>query len=153
MQKFYQFILFRQMKKENPKVKILIAYHKDTYRFKSDILTPIHVGRAIADKKTKKQLSDIIGDDTGDNISKKNPHYCELTALYWAWKNYDKLDNPDYIGFMHYRRHLIFNTQSKLEEDEWGLIQYNRANPVYVYTDNLDDESIKKIVNKYDLIF
>jgi len=97
------------MKKENPKVKILIAYHKDTYRFKSDILTPIHVGRAIADKKTKKQLSDIIGDDTEDNISKENTYYCELTAMYWAWKNFNKLGDPDYIGLAHYRRFLKFN--------------------------------------------
>ena len=39
----------------------------------------------------------MIGDDTGDNISDKNREYCELTGIYWIWKNYDKLGNPDYI--------------------------------------------------------
>lgn len=39
-------------------------------------------------------------DNTADNITQKNDNYCELTALYWIWKNID----ADYIGFEHYRR-------------------------------------------------
>jgi hypothetical protein len=60
---------------------------------------PIHVGRAVS--KYKEDMSDMIGDDTGDHISEKNPTYCELTAQYWAWKN---LHDVDYIGFCHYHR-------------------------------------------------
>lgn len=61
------------------------------------IYLPIRVGAAIN--------SDDLGytrDDSGDNISSKNKNYCELTALYWAWKNLD----ADYIGLAHYRRHF-----------------------------------------------
>ena len=64
-------------------IKILIACHKDTALLDSKILTPIHVGAAKADRRFEQMLSD----DTGDQISAKNPMYCELTAQYWAWKN------------------------------------------------------------------
>ena len=98
-------------------IKILIAYHKKTPLLKNDICIPIHCGRKIAFEKSKDGIiskkdykwmcENMIGDDTGDNISHLNRKFSELTALYWAWKNYDKLGNPDYIGLMHYR--TIFN--------------------------------------------
>ena len=43
-----------------------------------------------------------LRDDTGDNIADKNPNYCELTAMYWVWKN---TDDP-YKGLAHYRRYF-----------------------------------------------
>ncbi len=46
----------------------------------------------------------MIGDDTGDNLSKLNRSLSEMSAIYWAWKNYKELGNPKYIGFAHYRR-------------------------------------------------
>lgn len=64
-------------------IKILVATHKKYWMPKDEIYLPIHVG-----KKGKDDLG-YIGDDTGDNISIKNPNYCELTGLYWAWKNMD----------------------------------------------------------------
>lgn len=81
------------------KIIILEACHKPGTVYQDDIYTPIHVGRAIS--KYKDEMSNMIGDDTGENISEKNPMYCELTAQYWAWKN---LHNVEYIGFCHYRR-------------------------------------------------
>lgn len=88
-------------------IKILVAYHKPAKLFKDDVFEPIHVGRAcstLSDEEKQWMLDNMIGDDTGDNISVLNPHFAEMTAIYWAWKNYDKLGNPDYIGFCHYRR-------------------------------------------------
>lgn len=61
-----------------------------------DVYLPIHVGR-----EGKADLG-YIGDNTGDNISAKNANYCELTGLYWAWKNL----KCDYIGLCHYRRYF-----------------------------------------------
>ena len=77
-------------------IKIIVAAHKK-YRMPADqCYLPLHVG-----KKGKADLG-YQGDDVGDNISEKNPYYCELTGLYWAWKNLD----ADYIGLAHYRRHF-----------------------------------------------
>ncbi|MDT3393597.1 MAG: DUF4422 domain-containing protein, partial [Bacillota bacterium] len=50
------------------------------------------------------------GDNTGDNISIKNAHYNELTAIYWAWRNLD----ADAIGLVHYRRYLSLHKQKDL---------------------------------------
>ena len=58
-------------------------------------------------------MSDMIGDDTGDNISEKNPFYSELTAQYWAWKNYY---DSEYIGFCHYRRYFAQDLTSHIIE-------------------------------------
>lgn len=83
------------------KAKIIIAAHKP-YRMPEDsIYLPLHVG-----KKGKEDIG-FAGDDTGDNISEKNPRYCELTGLYWAVKNLD----ADYIGLAHYRRHFSIKPQ------------------------------------------
>ncbi len=86
-------------------VKILISYNKLHTLLQNDILTPIQTGRAVADEV----FENMIGDDTGENISDQNPKFSELSAQYWAWKNYEKIGNPDWIGHMQYRRHFIFN--------------------------------------------
>lgn len=50
-----------------------------------------------------------LRDNTGDNISEKNPYYCELTGLYWMWKNsLEKSSDP--IGLVHYRRFFTYKT-------------------------------------------
>ena len=69
------------------KIKILVASHKPDTVYKDDIYTPIHVGRSVS--KFKSEMGHLLGDNTGNNISEKNPYYCELTAQYWAWKNLD----------------------------------------------------------------
>ena len=51
------------------------------------------------------------GDNTGDNISAKNPTYNELTAIYWGWKNLD----VDAMGLVHYRRYLSLNHRKSLD--------------------------------------
>ena len=50
----------------------------------------------------------LMSDATGEHISALNPYYCELTAMYWAWKN----DHSPYVGFYHYRRYLNFAVDS-----------------------------------------
>lgn len=82
------------------KIKLLVCVHKEGHFLDDDNYMPIHVGKAISHTDLN-----IQGDDMGDNISDKNRNYCELTALYWAWKN---LTGIDYIGLCHYRRYFNF---------------------------------------------
>lgn len=82
------------------KVKIIVATHK-SYEFPQvDYYVPIHVGKV----KSQHDLG-LLGDDTGDNISQKNGSFCELTALYWVWKN-NFFAEQKYVGLVHYRRYF-----------------------------------------------
>ena len=65
---------------------------------------PLQVGKALTDTKVA-----ALADDKGENISAKNPNYCELTALYWIWKNRlvrTSREGLEYYGLFHYRRIL-----------------------------------------------
>ena len=85
-------------------IKIIIAAHKPYRMPEDEMYIPLHVG-----KKGKDDIG-FMGDDSGDNISEKNPRFCELTGLYWAWKNLD----AEYIGLAHYRRHFsMFPSKDK----------------------------------------
>ncbi len=86
-------------------VKILVCCHKKDIMATEAPYFPIHVGKALSDK----DLS-IQPDNEGENISHKNQSYCELTGMYWAWKN---LKNVDVIGLCHYRRYFDFHNQCR----------------------------------------
>ena len=124
-------------------IKILIACHKDTALLDSKILIPIQVGAA----KAAKRFEQMLSDDTGDQISEKNPMYCELTAQYWAWKNLE----ADYYGFFHYRRYLSFSEQ-KYREDRWGNVREDTFSEAMKEKYGLSDEQIEKVVTSYDLL-
>lgn len=137
--------------KPEKSIKIFVTYNDKHQIIESDIVKPIQTGRAIADEV----FEGMIGDDTGDNISKENEKYCELTAQYWTWKNYDKIGNPDYIGFMHYRRHFLFAPEYPHGEETW----LNKSN-YYIYDyvpddyieKNLNSSVIKDCIKDYDVI-
>ena len=90
-------------------IKIIVATHKSYQMPEDEVYFPIHVG---AD--SNKNETPYTKDNTGDNISIKNPNFCELTGLYWVWKN---LKN-DYIGLVHYRRHLTMSKKKYKTEEE-----------------------------------
>jgi len=83
-------------------IKIIVATHKKYQMPNDPLYLPLQVGA---------EGKDDLGyqrDNVGENISAKNPNYCELTGLYWAWKNLD----ADFIGLAHYRRHFSYKRKS-----------------------------------------
>ena len=77
-------------------IRIIVAAHKPYWMPSDPMYLPVQVGAA------GKESIGFQRDDEGENISGKNESFCELTGLYWAWKNLD----ADYIGLSHYRRHF-----------------------------------------------
>ncbi len=80
---------------------------EDMSRFFWEI--PIQAGTALTEQEICK-----VRDNVGDHISHKNREYCELTALYWVWKN----GVSDYVGLCHYRRH--FELDAKMQRELWN---------------------------------
>ena len=109
---------------EGKTVKIIVASHKKFRMPEDEMYVPLHVG---AEGKTAEDGSPLdlgyVKDNTGDNISEKNAGYCELTGLYWEWKNLD----ADYIGLAHYRRHFSLH---KTDDPFDGVLKYDELLPM-----------------------
>ncbi|MBK4771770.1 MAG: DUF4422 domain-containing protein [Pantoea sp. Morm] len=133
-----------QMEVKNPSISIYTSHHKPSAFLSDPIIKPLHVGK-------ENSLNDICcaGDDTGDHISYKNPFYCELTAQYWVWKN---TELSDYIGFMHYRRHLNFSENQDFEEDVWGVINEDIIDKNYEKKIGLNKSDILKAIDGFDVL-
>ena len=94
-------------------IKIIVATHKKYQMPNDNMYLPVHVG------SEGKQSLGYQKDNDGDNISSKNPYCCELTGLYWAWKNLD----AEYIGLSHYRRHFTCSKKNqKKEADKFNIV-------------------------------
>lgn len=85
-----------------------------------------------------------FSDSTGDNISEKNPYYCELTALYWIWKNYS-FDDCDCLGICHYRRFFWLNNIEKSYVEK-------AVDDIKKYVNYLDVSMMDEYFKKYDII-
>lgn len=108
----------------NKDLNIFIACHKKCELPKQEGYIPLHVGA-----EGKKDLG-FIKDSSGENISLKNPNFCELTGLYWMWKN----SKSKYIGLVHYRRYFFKKST------------YHTIDKILTKNEALD------ILNKYDVI-
>ena len=99
-------------------------------------------------------------DNTGDNIALKNKNYCELTAMYWIWKNEKK---AKYVSLEHYRRFFlkpgtlkIINNQELLdiltENDVVTSRLFYFQNSVYDYYCRnhikSDLDAVKQVIDK-----
>lgn len=121
-----------QKKKLNKdEIKILVCCHKkaELPNDPDGILLPIQVGAAISDIDLDMQHDDKINNKKCDNISNKNQSYCELTALYWSWKNIEKIyPNIKYIGLFHYRRFMNFKSKTLFPKEYRSISDIEKYN-------------------------
>ena len=89
-------------------IKVIVATHKKYQMPTDEMYLPVQVGA-----EEKEDLG-YIKDNEGENISTKNPSFCELTGLYWAWKNL----KADYIGLVHYMRYYFLKKKHYKTEKE-----------------------------------
>ena len=95
-------------------VKIFAMTHKPFEVPADAMYIPLHVGHIDA-----REEFGYMGDDTGDNISKYNCYYAELSGVYWVWKNYT---DADCVGICHYRRFLTSEEGYAFTEVEYERI-------------------------------
>lgn len=128
----------------NEDINIFVSCHKRCNTLKHELLFPIQVGTENADV----YLEDMLHDNEGEeNISCKNPMYCELTAQYWAWKHIQS----EYYGFFHYRRYMSFSSEP-LPHNDFQDVLLNHLSEQTLQKLNYDAEYIRKLIKSYDVI-
>ncbi len=98
--------------------KIIIALHKQCEVPNSSLYLPLLVGADVGND------FDCQKDNEGDNISHKNLTFCELTGLYWAWKNL----SSDVIGIVHYRRYFAGKDKFIVNNKIKNILSNNEVN-------------------------
>lgn len=103
-------------------VEVYVLTHKRIEEeYDHSLYVPLLNGSALIDDDFG-----YLRDDSGNNISKLNIYYAELTGQYWVWKN----SNVEVIGFCQYRRWFVKNLKF----------------------DKLTEKDILKDLNSYDII-
>lgn len=120
-------------------IKIFICAHKEVELPQHPYFLPIQAGAAI-----NAPIHGYQPDSEGDNISEKNPHFCELTCHYWAWKN---LKDVDIVGLNHYRRYFDFKCKwPQFSADKRFTRTDDFLNQPYHFPD------LEKLLSEYDII-
>ncbi|MCX2717305.1 DUF4422 domain-containing protein [Helicobacter sp. MIT 21-1697] len=136
-------------------IKILVCYHKISPIIGNDVLQPILLGAANASEYTiggLQTLCDKAGvpllyDNNGEHISELNPYFCELTAMYWAWKNLE----ADYYGLFHYRR--VFDFKGKMQLQNPYDVNKVRLSPHQIQRNfGLSPQYIESACKKADIL-
>lgn len=128
------------------KIKIFVSHRIDqnNITFENEIYTPVRCGAVYDDDPNP----EILGDDTGINISDKRPFLGEFTVQYWAWKNVE----ADYYGLCHYRRYLSFSDTRYPTDEKAQVIEKKLTEHSFKKFNLTDTEKIEKEVSQYDAV-
>lgn len=119
------------------KNNVFVITHKVQDVFRGEGYIPLFVGAY--DKTTPQEF---LRDDVGNNISQKNKSYCELTGLYWIWKNVD----AEHVGLVHYRRY--FGKRLKGIKIKNHFLVFSKKRSFIVFT----IEELEKLLGENDLL-
>ena len=120
-------------------IKIFICAHKEVPLPQHPYFLPVQAGATLHE-----HIAGYQPDDEGENISAKNPHFCELTCHYWAWKN---LKNVDIVGLNHYRRYFDFQKKwPHFSADKRFVSTQDFLIQEYRFPD------LERLLQKYDII-
>ncbi|WP_276897553.1 DUF4422 domain-containing protein [Helicobacter japonicus] len=136
-------------------IKILVCYHKVSPIIANECLQPILLGAENAKPQIKNELErlcqkvgvPLLYDNNGEHISELNPYFCELTAMYWAWKNLDS----DYYGLFHYRRTLDLRGEVKLQ-NPYDVNKIRLAPNQIIRIFGLTPHNIESVLQKVDIL-
>lgn len=122
------------------KTRIAVATHMPYKKNNDELYLHIMAGSA---GMSEAETAGYVRDDSGDNISERNPDFCELTALYWMWKNYD----ADNIGLCHYRRYFA----GRHRTGRTGILRMFRNNSDAI-SDAIRSEEASELMARYEVI-
>ena len=131
---------------EKPDIKIFVSHRidEDSEIVNNPLYIPVRCGAVYDDREN----IDMLGDDTGENISEKRNSFCELTVQYWAWKNIE----ADYYGLCHYRRYLSFSDKEYDANESGQVVEKALSRSACEKYGMLDTEKMRTKITENDVI-
>lgn len=130
------------MQKPNDEMNIFIATHKMFIPPDNPIYVPIQVG--------KNTNLGFLSENQMDNIADKNPNFCELTVLYFIWKNI----NSPIVGLVHYRRYFFMKnaTLKRKLSKIFAKLKWQKPFRHLAFSDIITQEYATNALTQYDCI-
>lgn len=138
---------------EKSDISIYVFFYRDgPVVAREKIYLPVMAGNALLSEPHS-----MTGDDTGENISSRNPYYSELTGIYWVWKN----RRHQVTGVCHYRRFFTARGEPflyKLKRLIYFPAGLYRKRSGLIYTGNrrlfaeriISEQEIRELLGHYD---